>query len=164
MIIVTRCLLECDHGWVPAYQDLTVCQLVSVFIFRASVCKLSFSIPGKQVECPWVQTEVREAGGGAGGGIQCSGGQTLMWAMFRIIYVSLKGLLADVEVYSGSGQCSNLKIAPLPSPRYTLLLTSMLFTRYQELFTLMFSSAKSVLPWYHSHSPDKFRGYCDALG
>ena len=70
------------------------------------------------MECPRDQAEVCQAGCGAGGRIQRAGGQTIMSALCRNHIVSFQGLLADVEVYSGSGKCSNLKIAPLPSPRY----------------------------------------------
>ena len=70
------------------------------------------------MECPRDQAEVCEAGCGAGGRIQRTGGHTIMAALCRNYIVSFQGLLADVEVYSGSGKCSNLKIAPIPSTRY----------------------------------------------
>ena len=43
IMLLSRCLLECDHGWVPAHQDITVCQLVSV----SSHSSISFSITSR---------------------------------------------------------------------------------------------------------------------
>ena len=100
---------------------------------------------GKQVECPWDQAEVCEAGGSAGGRIQRAGGQTIMSCQhyveiilfhFRVYLLMWRSILALENVRT------------LKLHLYRLQGTFLFTFLCQELFKVI--PCKICLPWYQS--------------
>ena len=74
------------------------------------------------MECARGQAEVCEAHCNVDRRIQRQGGG-LDWTydLGHFTLYPLQGMLADVELYSTNGKCSNVNISPLPSPRLVWL-------------------------------------------